>query len=119
MRISENYDKITGIATVTVQDHRNIFTGTAKVHPDDFDFANGLTGFDIAYLRAMIKRKKKKMSEIKAQVKYFKGLLKSWTDAYLEQFLGLHKLQKELRLYLQNKEDLQVKIKKVKSKGDN
>ena len=50
-----DYNKETGAATAIIHVKGKIYVGTAYCHPDDMEFANQLTGCDIAYRRASIK----------------------------------------------------------------
>lgn len=50
------YDEEKALATAIIYTPRGkVFVGTAQCHPDDMDFANALTGQEIAYRRASIK----------------------------------------------------------------
>lgn len=50
-----DYNKETGAATAIIHVKGKVYVGTAYCHPDDMEFANQLTGCDIAYRRASIK----------------------------------------------------------------
>ena len=50
------YDEEKALATAIIYTPKGkIFIGTAQCHPEDMDFANALTGQEIAYRRASIK----------------------------------------------------------------
>lgn len=49
------WDANTGVATCTITDGKNSFTGTAICHPDDRDMISEKTGCAIAQVRAEIK----------------------------------------------------------------
>lgn len=57
--ISSDYDKETGISTVTIEYKKEKFTGTAKLHPEDKDSVSEVYGGTIAETRAIIKALKK------------------------------------------------------------
>lgn len=51
-----DYDAETMIASAIIYTPKGkVFVGTAQCHPDDADFANALTGEEIAFRRASIK----------------------------------------------------------------
>lgn len=50
------YDEEKALATAIIYTPKGkVFVGTAQCHPNDMDFANALTGQEIAYRRASIK----------------------------------------------------------------
>ena len=50
-----NYNEHRGKATCTISDGQNTFVGTAKCHPDDWDYRSEYTGCEIAERRCKIK----------------------------------------------------------------
>ena len=65
-RLSEsNFDPETGISTVTLKSKRGIFTGTAKVHPDDKCVQSKFFGFRTAELKAERKLYKEELKREK------------------------------------------------------
>ena len=53
--IDSNFDKKTGISTVTIEHLGKLFNGTARLHPDDKDKASNYSGCKYAEIRATIK----------------------------------------------------------------
>ena len=64
-----------------IQDHDNIFYGTAKCHPQDNDMKTEKVGCEIAYYRALLKALKKEKEkltyELKGLQKYYYTMNKS------------------------------------------
>lgn len=66
--ISSSYDKENGVSTVVMQHFGKKFIGTAKVHPEEADYASELTGCEYAEIRATIAALKyeRKLAKIKS-----------------------------------------------------
>ena len=63
-----NYNTNTGVSTATIQTKYGIFTGTAKIHPNDKDYSSSFFGCELAELRAGIKSLKAKLKKINYQL---------------------------------------------------
>lgn len=59
------FDPETGISTVTVKTKRGIYTGTAKVHPEDKEIQSKYTGLRVAEMKAMHKAYKDELKREK------------------------------------------------------
>lgn len=49
---NSNFNPDTGVSTVTIKTKRGIFTGVAKVHPEDKEVQSKLSGLSIAEMKA-------------------------------------------------------------------
>ena len=67
--IYSNFDKTTGISTVTILTKIGEFTGTSKLHDEDKNISSSFAGCRYAEIRAIIKYHKKKLENINYQIK--------------------------------------------------
>ena len=77
MRFSHgDFNKETGISTVTLFDKYGIYTGLAILHPDDKDNPSEFMGCSIAEQRAWIKALQNRRRRIKIKLDAIKNLIK-------------------------------------------
>lgn len=103
-------------------DTGRVATGTAKAHPDDADFANDLTGIQIAQIRAaetLFMRNHKEYADLATKERKNLEILRAKIDSYeaasvafLEESINAKKAHKEL---IDSKEDLYQKIRAKRS----
>lgn len=62
---NSSFDPETGTSTVTIKTKRGIYTGTAKVHPDDKEVQSKYTGLRIAEMKAVRKAYKDELKREK------------------------------------------------------
>ena len=94
-----NYDNNTGVSTVTIQTKYGIFTGTAKIHPDDKNYSSSFFGCELAELRAGIKNLKAKLKKVNYQLETIETCCKisSITVAILDYKWNLEALKEETK----------------------
>lgn len=68
-KMKSNFDRKTGISSVTINTPYGQFTGIAKLHPEDINHASEFAGCEIAEMRANIKYLKEQRKEAKIQYK--------------------------------------------------
>lgn len=96
--ISSNYDKDTGVSTVTILTDRGEFTGVSRLQESDKDVANMLAGGSNAEWKASMKYIKARIAEIKIQLKMlqdFEKRLKHLAD-YNPYTIECRKLRKQI-----------------------
>lgn len=125
-----NYNEHRGKATCTISDGQNTFVGTAKCHPDDWDYMSEYTGCEIAERRCKIKILQHiKNNQIIPQIQAYEHLIstmlnskqlnpqsyefkriKAEYDNLLKQYIAIkNKIkysQSKLREYITNKESV-------------
>ena len=122
--LSAEFDKKTGVSTVVIDTDYGKFVGTAKLHPDDKEFASNYTGCYLAELRANRKYIKAQKENIETQYKIltilYKDMLnhkdcnvKSMEMRNLRRFIYL--LQKEIFLLKQTEERIEQALKRKDS----
>ena len=107
-KLSEsNFNPETGISTVTLKTKRGLFTGTAKIHPDDKEVQSKFFGFRTAELKAQrsflkeeLKREKIALKAIERMKKDLKEHLHD-TGSYND-FVILHTLDKRFYFMIRN-----------------
>lgn len=62
---NSTFDPETGVSTVTVKTKRGIYTGVAKIHPDDKEIQSKYTGLRIAEMKAIRKAYKDELKREK------------------------------------------------------
>ena len=72
--ISAEFNKETGVSTVILQNRNGRYIGTAKLHPEDKEFASEYAGCRIAEKRAWIKYLKEELKKAKLQKKTINSL---------------------------------------------
>ena len=135
-----SWDAEEGIATCIIQNHNDVFYGTAKCHPNDIDMQSEKTGYEIAYRRALLKaiqKEKEKLGyELKGLEKYYYTMNKSKyfdEDSYpirrlVSQIENIKTdifnldseqdiIKKSLKEYINLKDDFYKKIRKNRQKG--
>ena len=73
-KVKFTYDPDNHLTTCYRTVHNKIYTGTAKCHPDDYDFENTLTGEHYAYTRSMLAEMRVLRDEYRSQLKILKHL---------------------------------------------
>ena len=71
--VSADFNKKTGISTVIIKNEYGVFTGTAKLNPDDIP--SSFTGCRIAEIRAAIKMLKRKIAVLKDRNKILSAVI--------------------------------------------
>lgn len=71
-----NFDPDTGISTVTLKSKRGLFTGTAKVHPEDKEVQSGFFGLHTAENKALRKLYKEELKREKIILETIKRVQK-------------------------------------------
>lgn len=84
--IDSDFNKKTGITTVTIQHMGEKFIGTAKLHPDDKDRNSVLVGGRYAEMRATIKALKYERRILKQEYNIIKNFYTSCTQCKDYQF---------------------------------
>lgn len=74
----EEFDSVTGISTVTIQNKYGHFTGVARCHPDDMDTFSEFHGERVAMHKAQINFLKTRMKEEKIKATAVENLLKDF-----------------------------------------
>ena len=74
--LNSNYDKETGISTVTIRTRNGEFTGTSKLHEEDRDIESSFAGCRYAEAKALVKSLKAKNKERLIQLKVLENLEK-------------------------------------------
>lgn len=139
--ISFHYDKETSCSTCIIETEYGKFTGTAHCHPDDMDMASEKVGCEIAYGRAAIESLKfKRDNIIKPSLAALKQLyytvkhsnkfnpksyeakklwrhIQIWQDDLNTINDIITRERKNLRNYIQIKEDLYQNIRMNRSNG--
>ena len=96
--VDENFDEITGVTTVTIQNKYGHFTGSAHCHPDDS--YSMFQGERIAVTRANIKYLKRRISLEKTKLK----ALKEFDDSFIFSY-QLNILEKKYKNNIQDFKD--------------
>ena len=73
--IYSDFNKNTGISTVVLQNREGCYKGIARVHPEDDNDGNAITGCSIAESRAMIKYHKAMIKKNKTKIKALQSFL--------------------------------------------
>ena len=115
--INSAFDETTRISTTTILTDIGQFTGIAKLHPDDAQYASRYAGCRYAEIRATIKYLKAKKTMMRTQIKELYRLLnqiKSRKDRNsIEEVVNIYKNQIENcnKYILLLKDNLQKSIK--------
>lgn len=67
--IYSNYDRETGLSTVTIRNKYGEFTGYAKLHEEDQNIESSFAGCRCAEIKALIKSTRAQIKEINIQIK--------------------------------------------------
>ena len=137
--VYSDFNKITGISTVTLSTDLGEFTGTAKLHEDDAESASNYFGCQIAETRALIEYSKRKKQVVRQQYLMLKNLYTniSQTKTFDKNCVSarkmrrkIYELHKEWRTWRKTIEGLEEHIKnsciaregmlnRLKNKGKN
>lgn len=82
--VCEDFDKKSGISTVTIQNKYGHFNGTAWCHPDDMNNFSMFQGERIALNRANINFCKHRIVQEKAKLKVLKELYSPYYENFLK-----------------------------------
>lgn len=111
------FDKETGITTCSLECKGKTFTGTAKCHPDDFDFMARATGENIAAIRATINYFKYirdcEMKPALRALKHLKGCMVN-SKHYNENSYEARFLDKEIKNYENDLKEIKLMIAEEK-----
>lgn len=109
--LSNSFNPETGISQVTLADKYGRYTGIAKLHPDDIQHKNEITGFRLAERRAWIKSLKDQLYRKRYMLKAIKDLKKDFEFQNCElDKKTLRRINLKLRDYTQNIEELKNAI---------
>ena len=71
----------------TIKYGDEVYTGLAKCHPEDMDFANTLTGQEIAYKRALAAMLKAEIKSTKQELKIFNNFYNSIKQLFYSEIM--------------------------------
>ena len=112
------FNKETGISTVTIRTPLGKFTGHAKVHPEDVPYASNITGCRYADQRAKIKYLKAKARVISNEIKAlndFKNVLTSLENVYVsETDIAFNYLCKQIEIKNRERQTILERIGHIK-----
>lgn len=134
---SFSYDPETHTTTCTRRVRDTYFVGTAKCHPQDYDFENKLTGEHYSYMRTVIKEAQQVRDEYKQQLKILKHVYSLFEqnnqiDLHSQECYYVKKqienvqnninefkeligaLKENLYLTIENKNEMYIKIRKAR-----
>lgn len=116
--INSNFDKKTGISTVTILTDLGKFTGISKLHEEDKKFESSFAGCQYAEVKAIKKYMKAKINKISNEINGLeKGIkmlmnLKDYNSNKVEN----RKLRKQLFIMKKEKKDWQEKLQSLSDK---
>lgn len=84
----------------TIKYGDEVYTGLAKCHPDDMDFANTLTGQEIAYKRALAAMLKAEIKSTRQELKIFNNFYNSIKQSkkFNDKCYAAYRLRKEIKI---------------------
>lgn len=111
-----DFNKETGISTVTLFDKYGIYTGLALLHPDDEKYPSEYTGCSIAEQRAWIKALQGRRSRAKIKLNAIKNLLKDIEINYHQPIDSklLRRFSLKIRDYNNEIKDINNQIKEIR-----
>ena len=134
-----DWDEKTGITKCSILDtaKQRKYNGIAKTHPLDMQFRNKYTGYDIAYMRALLDYLNKSYQEIQNNIKLFKEIIETIKQQHNDQDIikvinqhindNEHKIKdikiqsitisEDLKNYIEDKEKFYQKIRTKRDKG--
>ena len=118
--IASDYNEETGLSIVTISTDLGMFTGTAKLHPEDAEIASHFAGCRYAEMRAGIKYMKAKARETKqvldSLTKIYKNLKQM--NSFDKNFKGVKLFEKEIYLLEDEVETFKNNAKTLKERLD-
>lgn len=116
MKTRSIYDKQLCQSTFVIEEKGRIFKGTAKIHPDDQEFAAELTGIQIAAYRANIKREKHKINSTRNKIRKLENEIKNLEFYVVEHLDNYYTLKDELKGFIKSKDNFYESLKKYNKK---
>lgn len=118
--IASDYNEKTGLSIVTISTDLGMFTGTAKLHPEDAEIASHFAGCRYAEMRAGIKYMKAKSRTAKYALKPLKYIYNNLKQmkTYNNNNKGIKMLEKEIYLLEDEIETFTMNTKTLQERLD-
>lgn len=116
MRKRYKYNKEEGYAEFTIYEKGEVYTGIARLHPDDVDFGTEFTGLTIAETRAKIKRSSAKSKKVEKEIRKLLAKVGELDNQLFLQEQQTEALKFGLKYFIGGKEQLMQKIRKNRKK---
>ena len=116
MRRRFYYDKESGVARVVLNKKGITALGTAKLHPDDHDYASEFTGLGIAEMRAEKQLLEKRAKLKKQKHKKYQALSQYYEQLYTEDLQRAEQIEEAIVQFILGKAELHAKLRNPQSK---
>ena len=116
--IYSNFDKETGISTVTIRTDLGDITGTSKLHEEDRNIMSEYAGCQYAETRAVLKYMKLRIKNLNLEIKGLENCQKALEQkaTYDPQELGCRTLRKQIHILKRERYNWQSKYKSLSDK---
>lgn len=113
--IKSNFDKETGISTVTIKTDLGRFVGLSKLHEEDKPYESSFAGCQYAEMRAIKKYMKARIQKISSEIAGLEKGIKMLINLkdYNKDSLENRKLRKQLYIMKQEKKDWEERLESL------